>query len=65
MTTLNQWTSGERQSSQDCLGSTCMKWMPSGELSTVDQARIMERLAEVDANLSACRQPSATLLRQQ
>jgi hypothetical protein len=41
-----------------------MKWMPSGELSDVDQARIMERLAEVDANLSENRQAGGTLLGQ-
>ena len=36
----------------NCLGSTCMKWMPNGELSGVDLNLIMERLATVDSNLS-------------
>ncbi|MFZ9768479.1 MAG: hypothetical protein ACO3D4_00830 [Vulcanococcus sp.] len=56
MTTLEQ--------RRDCLGSTCMKWTASGELSAVDQARILERLAEVDENLSANRQPFSPLLGQ-
>ena len=63
MTTLDQGQRSTR-TTFDCLGSTCMKWMPSGELSDVDQARIMERLAEVDANLSENRQAGGTLLGQ-
>ena len=35
----------------DCLGSTCMKWTASGELSELDLHRVMERLARVDANV--------------
>ena len=37
----------------DCLGSTCMKWTASGELSELDLHRVMERLARVDENLDA------------
>ena len=37
----------------DCLGSTCMKWTASGELSERDLHRVMERLARVDENLDA------------
>ena len=37
----------------DCLGSTCMKWTASGELSEIDLHRVMERLARVDENLDA------------
>ena len=37
----------------DCLGSTCMKWIASGELSELDLHRVMERLARVDENLDA------------
>ena len=36
----------------DCLGSTCMKWTASGELSELDLHRVMERLARVDANVA-------------
>lgn len=36
---------------RDCLGSTCMKWTASGELSELDLHRVMERLARVDANV--------------
>lgn len=36
----------------DCLGSTCMKWTASGELSELDLHRVMERLARVDCNLA-------------
>jgi hypothetical protein len=35
----------------NCLGSTCMKWTSSGELSDVDLNNILERLAQVDANV--------------
>jgi hypothetical protein len=37
---------------RDCLGSTCMKWTASGELSELDLHRVMERLARVDHNLA-------------
>ena len=37
----------------DCLGSICMKWTASGELSELDLHRVMERLARVDENLDA------------
>jgi hypothetical protein len=37
---------------QNCLGSTCMKWTPSGELSELDLHHVLQRLARVDANLA-------------
>jgi hypothetical protein len=37
---------------QNCLGSTCMKWNPSGELSELDLHNVLQRLARVDANLA-------------
>lgn len=50
MTGLNHGQTGPAER-DDCLGSTCMKWTASGELSSVDLGLIMERLSSVDANL--------------
>jgi hypothetical protein len=36
----------------DCLGRTCMKWSPSGELSDLDRHLILERLAQADSSVS-------------
>ena len=41
-----------RRAAGDCLGSTCMKWTASGELSELDLHRVMERLARVDDNVA-------------
>ena len=43
--------SDRRIAATNCLGSTCMKWTSSGELSDVDLSNILERLAQVDANV--------------
>lgn len=37
---------------QNCLGSTCLKWNASGELSERDLHNVLQRLARVDANLA-------------
>ncbi len=37
----------------DCLGSTCMQWTASGELSELDLHRVMDLLARVDENIDA------------
>jgi hypothetical protein len=47
---------------QTCLGSTCMKWGPSGELSDLDLNTILERLARVDPNLAASEDAEGLLL---
>jgi hypothetical protein len=44
--------SQEPRSNPTCLGSTCMKWTSSGELSELDLNAILERLARVDPNLA-------------
>jgi hypothetical protein len=35
-----------------CLGRTCLKWSPDGELSPLDLALVMGRLAQVDQELA-------------
>jgi hypothetical protein len=32
----------------DCLGQTCLKWQPDGELSAVDRHLVLERLLQAD-----------------
>lgn len=39
--------------SESCLGRTCLKWTPDGELSATDAQLILQRLREVDAQLEA------------
>jgi len=34
-----------------CLGRTCLHWQEDGELSTIDLAMVLSRLAEVDDEL--------------
>lgn len=45
---------GQHQESlpSGCLGSTCMHWLASGELSELDRLQILDRLALVDPNLA-------------
>ena len=43
----------------DCLGSTCMKWSASGELSDLDMDHVRRRLAAVDSNLTPPPDPPA------
>jgi hypothetical protein len=38
-----------------CLGRTCLKWRPDGELTSVDLSLVLERLAEVDQELTGSR----------
>ncbi len=35
-----------------CLGRTCMKWGNDGELTALDMKLVMERLAQVDQDVS-------------
>jgi len=39
-----------------CLGRTCMKWSSDGELTAVDLCLVLERLAQVDQEMTALRQ---------
>jgi hypothetical protein len=41
-----------------CLGRTCMKWSSDGELTSVDLILVLERLAQVDQEMTALRQES-------
>jgi len=44
-----------------CLGRTCLKWSPDGELSPLDLALVMGRLAQVDQELAVpLRNPEKT-----
>lgn len=36
-----------------CLGRTCLKWSANGELTALDLNLVLERLAEVDHELTA------------
>ena len=38
-----------------CLGRTCLKWGVDGELTALDLALVMERLAQVDHDVVALR----------
>lgn len=52
--------------SGDCLGRTCLQWQPDGELTALDLCLVLDRLAQVDAEVlalveqSAARQPTAS-----
>ena len=36
-----------------CLGRTCLKWQPDGELTALDMQLVLERLAQVDQDVVA------------
>ena len=36
----------------DCLGRTCLKWSANGELTSIDLLLVLERLAQVDKQVS-------------
>jgi len=36
----------------DCLGRTCLKWSANGELTSIDLLLVLERLAQVDQQVS-------------
>jgi hypothetical protein len=54
--------SQQPRSNRTCLGATCMKWTPSGELSELDLHTILERLARVDPNLAGSEDAEGLLL---
>lgn len=37
----------------DCLGRTCLKWSADGELTSIDLLLVLERLAQVDQQVSS------------
>ena len=43
---------GFSSTSNDCTGSTCMKWAQDGSLSEHDHAALMRRLCSVDPELA-------------
>jgi len=43
-----------------CLGRTCLKWGADGELTSVDLILVVERLAQVDQELTPLHQNTAT-----
>jgi hypothetical protein len=44
--------------STSCLGRTCMKWGDDGELTSVDLLLVLERLAQVDLEVTGLRSDS-------
>jgi hypothetical protein len=46
--------------STTCLGRTCLQWGPDGELTALDLGLVLERLAQVDHELTAVNQDTAT-----
>jgi hypothetical protein len=40
----------------DCLGRTCLKWGSDGELTALDLCLVLERLAQVDQEMTALQQ---------
>jgi hypothetical protein len=47
-----------QNASGSCLGRTCLKWSADGELTALDLSLVLERLAQVDRELSAVSQSS-------
>lgn len=43
-----------------CLGRTCLKWSADGELTSLDLALVLDRLAKVDQELTSLQQHTAT-----
>lgn len=43
-----------------CLGRTCLKWGADGELTALDLSLVLERLAQVDRELTPLHQDIAT-----
>jgi hypothetical protein len=37
----------------DCLGRTCLQWSADGELTSIDLLLVLERLAQVDQQVSS------------
>jgi len=44
--------------SRTCLGRTCLKWSADGELCALDLSLVLERLAQVDSELTGLPQDS-------
>jgi len=44
--------------SSSCVGSTCLKWGSDGELTALDLSLVLERLTQVDQELTSLRQGS-------
>ncbi|MCP9784348.1 hypothetical protein KBY83_13680 [Cyanobium sp. WKJ7-Wakatipu] len=51
---------GLDQTSRTCLGRTCLKWGADGELTNQDLSLVLERLAQVDQELTTLHQNTAT-----
>jgi hypothetical protein len=48
----------EPTAEDNCLGRTCLKWQPDGELSALDIELVMQRLRRVDAQVCAMLDPA-------
>ncbi len=49
---------GADHASRTCLGRTCLKWSADGELSSLDLSLVLERLAQVDQEVTGLSQNS-------
>lgn len=45
---------------KDCLGRTCLKWGADGELTAQDLSLVLDRLAQVDQQVTALNQHTET-----
>lgn len=50
-TTTPQANTPIRPAPASCMGFTCLKWSASGELSELDRALVLRRLAQADPQL--------------
>ena len=42
-----------QNASGSCLGRTCLKWSADGELTSIDLLLVLDRLAQVDQQVSS------------
>jgi hypothetical protein len=47
--------SNQTPRSIDCLGRTCLKWTADGELTSLDLILVLNRLAQVDQEVTGLR----------
>ena len=47
--------STQTPSAIDCLGRTCLKWTADGELTSLDLILVLNRLAQVDLEVTGLR----------
>jgi hypothetical protein len=50
----------EAKGPENCLGRTCLKWGRDGELTSPDMEAVLRRLADIDHDLAAALQHTAS-----